>query len=108
MRLFKKKKDYGRSGKLTRDEWKRLLNSNNGLFKRAKKAPKSVIGPTLTETGSLVGNMMAMEAVAFENVANDQQHKYYKELAKVNPKAAKEYLLTISGSINIWKKDIKG
>lgn len=107
MFIFKKKRNYGRLGKLIREEWKDFLNSDNGLFKRAKKAPESVVGPSLTDTGTMVGNMMAMETIAFGKVASNEQSAFFEELKHANPEAAIEYMLKISGSIDVWKKDIK-
>lgn len=102
------KQNYGALyGELQRKEWKRLLNSNKGLFKRVKSAPPSVIGPSLAESGKVVGDMMFMETAFFMRVAGKDQREFYDELERVNQTAAKEYVLTISGSIERWKEDVK-
>ena len=101
------KENYGRLGKLNRDEWKKLLNSNKGLFKRVRAAPPTVIGPTLDEDGRVVADLMVIEIESFMKVATTDQREFYEELERVNPKAAKEYMLTIGGSIKRWKEDIK-
>ena len=41
---------YGRFGKISRSEWKALLNSNKGLFRRLPRG-RGVIGPKLTREG---------------------------------------------------------
>jgi len=105
MELFKE--DYGRLGKLHRSEWKKLLNSNKDLFKRIKSAPPSIIGPQLDEHGEVIADLKLIETVFFEKVANKNQHDFFKELKKVNPPAADEYMLTIGGAIERWKEDMK-
>ena len=48
---------------------------------------------------------MAMEMANFENIASTEQKKFLRELG--DSTAAKEYILTVSGSIEIWKDDMK-
>jgi len=105
MELFKEY--YGRLGRLHRSEWKRMLNSNTGLFRRARSAPPYIIGPTLDEHGRVTADLKVMETVYFESVASKEQRTFFKELKSVNPIAADEYMLIISGSIKKWKEDMK-
>ena len=97
---------YGRLGKLNRAAWKHLLNSNQGLFKRAPPNP-NIIGPNINRSGRIEGDIMSAEIVYFTQVASKPQYGLLEELFKENPIAAKEYVLTITNSIKLWKEDIK-
>ncbi len=104
--IFSIKKKYGRLGKLSYSEWKSYLHSNKGLFVKSPKET-DIIGPTLTKDAQIIGDMMAMEASIFGIVATQDQIDFSNELIKENYTAYLEYILTISGSIERWKKDMK-
>jgi|GEM_PF-2955504 len=91
---------------LSRHEWKERLVSNHLLFRRAERNPP-VIGPSLDSNGRIIGDLKAMETAYFMSVASEGQISFFNELRKVNRVAADEYMLTISGSIEKWKEDVR-
>jgi len=100
--------NYGALGLLPKLEWKRLLKSNQGLFiRRQKRAPNFVIGPTLSDSGKVIGDTESIEASYFGQIASKDQMEFWRKLSEVNPIAGDEYLLNIIGAIQVWKEDIK-
>lgn len=93
--------------KLSSRRWKQKLASNEGIFKHAERSPGYVIGPTLDSQGRITGDMMVMEEEYFQSVASREQQQFLKVLQRVDVVRAKEYLLTISGSLEIWKRDVR-
>ncbi len=101
------KKNYGRLGDLRRGEWKRLLKSNNRLF-RIRGTPETVRpGPHINESGRIQGGLGLMEDVFFQKICTEEQRKFHQELMQVNPIAGREFAFTINGSIYIWKEDLE-
>ncbi|MBN2880758.1 hypothetical protein JXM83_01775 [Candidatus Woesearchaeota archaeon] len=99
--------DFGRLGKLSSQEWKKLLMSNSGLFKHRHDVPKGILGPTYSsDSNSVIGDMLSMENFIFSSVASTEQVEFYGELLSINSMAATEYMLTVSGAIIAWKKDM--
>jgi hypothetical protein len=97
---------YGRMGRLRRSDWKRLLGSDKFLFKRAASAPPNILGPTMDSQGHVIGDMKMMDRMHFERVASSEQRAFFEELSRVNHRAADEYMLTISGSIEKWREEM--
>ena len=98
-------KIYGHFGKLSNVRWKELLDSDDGLFKRFDASPR-ILGPTLDNKGRVIGDLMTVELFYFMSHAAEDQKNFFNELKKDNALAAKEFLLTISGSIEKWLEDI--
>lgn len=93
--------------RLTSKQWKESLSSNEGLFKRiAVPYYGHVVGPYVTESGQIQGDMEAAEQTLFHMQAAPYQQEFYDSLRKDNPLAAEEYLFTIIGATPVWKKDI--
>jgi len=107
MSIFENKLKYGRFGELTRNEWIEKLESKDPLFKITNKNTNPIIGPSLTDSGTIVGDALVMESTLFGSSANEEQQKFYNQLLKDNITAAKEYLLYVSGAINKWKEDME-
>lgn len=115
-RLEERLEDYGRLGRLSPTLWKQYLTGfENGfereyapeLFRRMKTTSPGIVGPTLDSLGKVTGDLFLMETLRFVDYAREAQRDLYQQLLDVNQVAAKEYLLTISGSIDRWKKDVK-
>ena len=107
-------RDFFKSGKkikifgkeYSKSEWEEALKSNKGIFKRAKKIPTTLAGPSLTKSYDLIGEGFTMESMTLGNCTQDQQTAYRNILNK-NEEKALEYLFTITNSDVIWKKKIK-
>ncbi len=113
-RLEERLEDYGSLGKLSPTTWKQYLtDSGNGfgdmpeLFRRMNGTSPEIVGPTLDSSGKVTGDLFLTETLRFMDYAGEAQRNLYQQLLDVNQVAAKEYLLTISGSIDRWKKDVK-
>jgi hypothetical protein len=98
---------FGRLGKLSEHDWEKMLDSDNGLFKRNNHPPRFVIGPQLTDSGKITGDAFTMEVMAFMQHSTKDQQEFAKELSKANPVAYRQYVLVISGSFVLWKRDIR-
>ena len=96
---------YGRLGRLSESEWKRILHSNEGLFK--KIPPLKVPGPTLNSQGQVIADTLYVEVPYFYKDASKEQVQLYEELEHINPIASREYVLVIIGALEQWKKDIR-
>jgi hypothetical protein len=101
------KKNYGRLGHLRTPEWKRMLRSNKGLFQVRNKFISQILGPHMTDTGVITGGLGFMENVFFSKVCTKDQAEFFEEIISINPTAAREFMFTISNSIDIWKEDIR-
>ena len=107
-RLEETVQQYGRLGVLSSSEWRQqLADSRNELFYRQNGVSVAVVGPTLDTSGRVTGDAFAMETMHFMGIARPGQKDFYQELLENNLVAAKEYLLTISSTLDRWKKDVK-
>lgn len=97
---------YGRLGRKSRQEWKLLLASNRDLFAKISSAVNAV-GPNLDSQGKVIGDTLSIEYTYFLKYASTEQQEFYEELEKVNPAAAREYLLTITNALELWKRDVR-
>ncbi len=89
-------------------EWKKYLSSDSGLFKRIPSPYYGqVVGPYMNDDGSFQGDMEATEQMLFQMHASKYQRKFYESLSKKDAIKAEQYLFTIIGAIDPWKKDIK-
>jgi len=89
---------------------KRLLNGiSPDFFIKHLNARKKILGPSLTKDGTIVGDMFNMETMIFNFVAGDvpcQIELFNYLLNNSNYVRMREYVLVITGGIEIWKKDI--
>ncbi|RMF07144.1 hypothetical protein D6764_00520 [Candidatus Woesearchaeota archaeon] len=99
---------------VSRDEWKRMLASNEGVFKRfddpslRKEIEQLVKGPHLTSNfDAIVGDADTVEDFIFFKHASDEQKKFFKKLWAANRVAAREYLFNVLGVVDVWKNDIR-
>ncbi|PIN79938.1 hypothetical protein COV13_04435 [Candidatus Woesearchaeota archaeon CG10_big_fil_rev_8_21_14_0_10_32_9] len=86
--------------------WEKLLESNSGLFLKYPKNPR-VVGPTLCQSGTVSGDLLAIETNYFMSVANELQKDYYFLLLEENISKAYEYILTIIDARKKWEEDIQ-
>ncbi|MBI2666607.1 hypothetical protein HYX13_03270 [Candidatus Woesearchaeota archaeon] len=110
------KQPYGFLGELTREEWKQLLHSNEGVFKRCE-APEQTTGIRLDyahlEKGDTGRGDACKEILYFVfHKATSEQQEFYWALGIVeqpnsNAPASLEYVLTMLGSLERWKEDVR-
>ncbi len=102
------KESYGPLGELTREEWKRRLESDEGLFRKiTEEPPPQISGPILNEQGTVDRDQLFLETSYFTYVADKRQTNYYIELLSSNSSAAREYLLTVTKLKERWKEDLR-
>ncbi len=95
--------------KIPKRKWREYLLSNQGLFKRFKEKPeknKHIIGPSLTESGQITGDVLMMESGFFYQHAQEEQKKFADGLSKKYPFHYNEYVLVISNSLLVWQEDV--
>ncbi|MBI2146760.1 hypothetical protein HYU22_05470 [Candidatus Woesearchaeota archaeon] len=105
-RLEETVQHYGRLGVLSEMEWKRCLGDSGELLFKRQNGTSAIIGPTLDDSGKVIGDAFAVETMHFMDIAQPEQRDFYLELLEVNQTAAKEYLLTVSGTFERWRKDV--
>lgn len=94
--------------RISYSEWKKRLSSNKGLFKKIPSPYYGhVVGPFVSNDGSIQGNLEATEQMLFQMHASAYQKKFYQRLQKRNETEAQHYLFTIIGAIEPWQKDIE-
>lgn len=102
--LFTSKKSYGSLGKLHPNEWNKKLRSNKNLFKVHDTSAR-LVGPTL-KNGRILGDAFAMESTLFGMTSSKEQQQLFNSIDKVNPIAAKEYILHVINGFDKWKNDV--
>src|SRR3989338_1296174 len=107
--LQPQKQSYGPLGELTREEWKKLLESNEGLFKRCEASEETTGIVIDSEYGRGDGCKEVMYFV-FHKATPEQQEFYCaigdSESPAGNVPASFEYVLTLLGTIQRWKEDV--
>ena len=104
MQLFATK--YGHL-RITEEQWRKLLLSNEGLFRRIGSPPRNIPGPCMTPSGEVVGNVLSMERIAFQDFATREQQAFLRELEQTDQYAGVEYILAVTNTLQLWKDDIK-
>lgn len=102
------KQNYGPLGELTREEWKRCLESNEGLFARIERELPDVFpGPVLNREGEVRGDFGGGEVMYFIQHSTSEQDNFLVKLLEYNLAAAHEYIITMIGLHERWQQDIR-
>jgi len=88
------------------EDWRAALKSDKGVFKRLSQPPKNILGPTLTESLDVVGDMGVME-ISDINLCTREQQFVFKQLMEQDEQKAAEYAFAITNADTIWKRKIK-
>lgn len=99
---------------LSKQDWKKRLLSNQGLFHKVirdiKTGSINYVGPRIMgsyENMDFGGDMFLTELMVFEEHATKEQKMFFELLLKNRPIRAREYVLTVINAIDTWKKDVK-
>lgn len=93
--------------KFTRSRlWKEKLGSGRGLFAISRQKPPPYIKDPSLSGNSISGDLLSMETIFFNQAATPSQIEFFDDIKQVNPAASIEYMLTVSGTLPIWRHDI--
>lgn len=91
--------------KMNHKKWLKYLYSDKGLFKRHNGAAQ-IVGPSVTDDGSITGDVFSMETMTFGMKCSPEQMDFYQALLKENEVRAQEYLLVMIEALDKWKDDM--
>lgn len=90
----------------TEEEWKNDLSSDKGLFRVIRGRKKAILGPHITERNTIIGDALVMESSVLGAYADESQFNFFHQLTESDIVRAKEYLLTVTDSMDVWKQDV--
>ena len=92
---------------LSYDEFERNLEKESTPLFQHIRGRSPAVGPRLDNDNTIKGDVFAVETFFFNTHASKEQVEFYEYLRKNHPSQAFLYVLNITNSLEIWKKDVK-